>query len=641
MAGLAAVAGAAIAIPLASPAAADPGDPLGPTIVKTDQAPTGYAVKFRYQAPAGVTSVQIYGDWFFAQPPNSSPNHPPSQWQPNDFAATDWRILPMTQGSDGVWETTVPLPAGTFRYAFTHNCTNQLATGCTLNYDPANPWQIFPQYPGAPGAVRSTIFVPSHPDFPTYNNDYQRPPAQLGTLESVRYPAPASTNPAGVHDMLVYTPKGYDPNRETPYPTLYLSHGSGDHSTAWFMQGVAHYIVQNAIDAGEVQDMVVVSTDFNGLPGGNNGYATHLRDVVFPYMESHYNVSTRPEDRAFAGFSAGGSRACTILYDFTDLFAHHAVWSAACPAANAAQVARMQSVKGGIMIGTGRQDLTTTFGPIQTRSTALKAQGIPVVEYFMDGMHTWHVWRPLLNFYIHNITFRATSTSLAVSTAPSGATLSATVSNLSNGQVPTGNVTFFAGTTEVGSAALVDGVATLVAGYTPEVLANGVVAKYQGSAVYNQSSSETATVTVPAWNSSTIYNTGDMVSYDGAVWRASWWTKNQVPGSSTSGPWQEIATGPDGLPVWTASRIFNAGDIATYNGSTWLASWWTQNQVPGSPTGPWQEIVVDDEGNAVWTPSRIFDAGAVVVHNGQKYVAQWWTRNQVPGQAGGPWKLTS
>src|SRR5690606_28748179 len=144
--------------------------------------------------------------------------------------------------------------------------------------DPANMWELERPYPNAPGAVRSTTFVPTHPDFPTYDNDYQAPPeSKRGTLEQVRYPSPLSTNPPGEHDMVVYLPHGYDPDRATPYPILYLSHGFGDHSTAWTMQGVAHYILENAIADGVVQPMVIISTDFNGLPGGNNGYVNELR----------------------------------------------------------------------------------------------------------------------------------------------------------------------------------------------------------------------------------------------------------------------------------------------------------------------------------------------------------------------------
>jgi len=505
----AAAAGAAVAVPFGGMALADPGEPLGPSLVKTDAPPSGYAVKFRYQAPPGVNQVHIYGDWWFAQGPNPVPNHPPSEWQPGDYAATDWRIQPMELGEDGVWEITVPLPAGSYRYAFTHDCTNELATGCTLHYDPANPWEIFPQYPGAPGAVRSTFFVPEHPDFPTYANNYQKPlPAeQMGTLESVRYPAPESTNPAGVHDMLVYTPKGYDPNRPTPYPTLYLSHGGGDHSTAWFMQGVAHYIVQNAINEGVVQDMIVVATDFNGLPGGNNGYANHLRNTVIPYMEAHYNVSTRSEDRAFAGFSAGGSRACTNLYDHTDLFGYHAVWSAACGPANAAQLERVLSVPGGIMIGTGRQDRTTTFGPIEARANALKAAGVDLVEFYMDGMHTWHVWRPLLNFYIRNMAFRTTTTSLEVDAARAGnsdnvrITATATIDTVSTSvTAPSGTVAFYAGETLLGTAQIktsgpAAGTATLRGAFHENLLTEPIVAKYLGNDVLNGSDSAPVTAT--------------------------------------------------------------------------------------------------------------------------------------------------
>ncbi|MFU8870862.1 ExeM/NucH family extracellular endonuclease [Micromonospora sp. SL4-19] len=92
------------------------------------------------------------------------------------------------------------------------------------------------------------------------------------------------------------------------------------------------------------------------------------------------------------------------------------------------------------------------------------------------------------------------------------------------------------------------------------------------------------------------------------------------------------------VPAWSASKVYNTGDKVSYQGSTWQALWWTQNQTPGDPYGPWQQMVTAADGTAVWTPSRIFDTGDTVVYQGKKYVAQWWTRNQVPGQPYGPWK---
>ncbi|WP_239133504.1 ExeM/NucH family extracellular endonuclease [Rugosimonospora africana] len=91
-------------------------------------------------------------------------------------------------------------------------------------------------------------------------------------------------------------------------------------------------------------------------------------------------------------------------------------------------------------------------------------------------------------------------------------------------------------------------------------------------------------------------------------------------------------------PAWNASTVYNNGDTVTYQGSTWQAMWWTQNQKPGDPYGPWEQMSTAADGTAIWTPSRVFNTGDVVVYQGKKYVAQWWTRNQAPGQPYGPWK---
>jgi hypothetical protein len=91
-------------------------------------------------------------------------------------------------------------------------------------------------------------------------------------------------------------------------------------------------------------------------------------------------------------------------------------------------------------------------------------------------------------------------------------------------------------------------------------------------------------------------------------------------------------------PAWSASKVYNTGDMVSYQGSTWQALWWTQNQKPGDPYGPWQQMSAAPDGTAMWTPSRIFTTGEVVVYQGKKYVAKWWTRNQAPGDPYGPWK---
>jgi 5'-nucleotidase len=141
----------------------------------------------------------------------------------------------------------------------------------------------------------------------------------------------------------------------------------------------------------------------------------------------------------------------------------------------------------------------------------------------------------------------------------------------------------------------------------------------------------------PAWNASTIYHAGDLVMYQGSTWQALWWTQNQAPGDP-NGAWEQLQTTVDGATIWTPSRVFNSGDTVTYLGKTYLALYWTRNQQPGDPNGPWEEIATAADGTAIWTPSRIFNTGDVVVYQGLKYKAKWWTRNQTPGQSGGPWQ---
>ena len=144
----------------------------------------------------------------------------------------------------------------------------------------------------------------------------------------------------------------------------------------------------------------------------------------------------------------------------------------------------------------------------------------------------------------------------------------------------------------------------------------------------------------PAWSSSIAFTAGDEVIYDGRLFRASYWTKNQTPGDPT-GPWQEIAADGAGVAIWTASRIFERGDVVTYNGTTWRAQWYTRNQVPGSPNGPWVEVAPPspDGGPAAWAPTTIYTAGDRVSFGGQIYEAKWWNRNQAPGALNGPWKV--
>ena len=112
------------------------------------------------------------------------------------------------------------------------------------------------------------------------------------------------------------------------------------------------------------------------------------------------------------------------------------------------------------------------------------------------------------------------------------------------------------------------------------------------------------------WSASKIYNTGDVVSYQGKYWEVQWYTQNDIPGTTGEwGVWQPY-TGvvtpatPAPTPVassstqtgqasaWDAQVVYNTGDIVTHNGKTWKAGWYTINEEPGTTgqQGVWQEV---------------------------------------------------
>src|SRR4051812_5069242 len=454
------------------PAAAQAQAPsvVSPQVVHTGTAPTGYEVTFRVYDPAA-TRMRIKGEWFFSSVAGSSFDPPtsegrlPSQWKPGDFPlaapnTTDpnWPVADMVKGADGVWTYTTPLPSGWFTYQFYKDCSAAAPalTGCTAIADPVNPPWGRTSNSTAPN---SQVYVPSDPAFGTEDNSWQAPApvAQRGKLEAVDYPSPQSTTPAGSHDLVVYTPPGYDPNRAVPYPLFVLSHGGGENGMGWTTQGVMQHIVDNLVNAGTIQPSVIVMTNANGLSGGNVGYGADLRDSVFGFMESHYNVSKVPSGRGYAGLSAGGNRGNALLASYTTLLGYYGIWSC-CNVAGAIRpigdpLYNNPDLKKllGLQIAIGTQDPVRSFANIEM--AGLTAAGVPFTTFYANGGPEWSFWRPALREFLTAFAFRTTTTSVL---AAPGAVKVTVQSATAQPATPTGTVSV-GGT----SVALVNGSATI------------------------------------------------------------------------------------------------------------------------------------------------------------------------------------
>lgn len=412
----------------------------GPVVEHTGRGPTGYQVTFRYYDPTA-SRVQIKGEWYFEDPSAlpqlaSTPDYTvqtpgllPSQWKPGDVpiaspnsTSPNWPVLDMKEiGRSGVWTFTTPLPSGVFSYGFYVNCTSADQSGCTEVADPANPaWTVRRGITDTSAEAVSQVYVPSDPRFDTVDYSWQAPApdGRHGALTHVTYNSPGHTSPTDKNYLVVYTPPGYDPDRAKPYPTFYLSHGGGGNELDWSTQGDVANILDNLIDKGQIQPMVVVMPNASGFSGANNNqaYRDDLINRVIPLVEQRWHVSTSASQRAFSGLSMGGTLTNALMLNNTDQFGYYGMMSAGLAPGTTLTSTQIAAIKkANVFVGAGWQDpifavgfvlngVPLHTGPAQEVRTLTDA-GIHVSTDFVNGGHEWYVWRILLRDFLTRVAF--------------------------------------------------------------------------------------------------------------------------------------------------------------------------------------------------------------------------------------------
>ena len=151
--------------------------------------------------------------------------------------------------------------------------------------------------------------------------------------------------------IFVYAPPGYDTDRGTRYPVLYLQPGGGEDERGWPNQGRVSHIMDNLIAEGKAKPMLVVMergyarkpgepdlplrppAATNTVAGATNpvpsDFARLFRtlDEVFtkdliPMIDATYRTLPDCEHRAMAGLSMGGMQSFKITLGYLDLFAY-------------------------------------------------------------------------------------------------------------------------------------------------------------------------------------------------------------------------------------------------------------------------------------------------------------------------------
>ena len=303
--------------------------------------------------------------------------------------------IPMVKGEGGVWSVTIETPDPEI---YTYNF---FVDGVSVN-DPQN---YMVQRDGT--RYLNMLLVPGERS----ENYFES--SQRGTVSYKWY----DSELLGLNRRLtVYTPYGYETGK-AKYPVLYLLHGGGGDEEAWTSMGRAAQILDNLIEKGLAEPMIVV------MPNGNAGqqaactmglsvkefprteananlYVTSLVKEIIPYIEKNYRVIAKPEARAIAGLSMGGGHTISATTLFPGTFDY--ICPMSCGVSESDHLdADLQGIKKAgyklYWIGCGTADFAMPGSEVLDE--ALTRNGMEHTFFTSDGGHEWKNWRLYLNTF--------------------------------------------------------------------------------------------------------------------------------------------------------------------------------------------------------------------------------------------------
>ena len=299
----------------------------------------------------------------------------------------------MVKSSEGIWEiTTDSLSEGIHYYSL-------IVDGLAVA-DPSSE-----TYYGM-GRMASAFEVPYAGD-----SYYQLRDVPHGDIRIKRYYSNVTNS---WRNFYLYTPPGYDLNREEKYPVLYILHGGGEDQRGWAAQGKTDLIMDNLIADKKALPMVVVMMDGNLPTRGFGAEALSLFDkeliqCVIPFVEQNYRVRTDATSRALAGLSMGGLQTLHAGVQNTELFAYLGVFSSGWwsnqPALSDPEYDYMKSnaqqinknLKQFWIAQGGKEDIA--WKNCQIMLSKFDEMQIKYTYSEYPGGHTWPVWRNnLYNF---------------------------------------------------------------------------------------------------------------------------------------------------------------------------------------------------------------------------------------------------
>ena len=349
------------------------------------------SVIFRIKAPQA-ENVSLSGNWM--------------PMIPNGDQGMKRQTAALTKDGTGVWSVKLgPLEPELYTYTFS---VDEVPT-----LDPSN------LKVARDGIFRteSVLYVPGEA-----SDLYWAKTGPKGSVHQIWYESPTLEL---TRRMYVYTPPGYYGSNKD-YPVMYLLHGGGGDEEAWPTLGVAPTILDNLINSGKAEPMIVVMTNGNPSQASAQTITPKLPDMdvsargmasmlfekslvndVIPYIEANFRVKATKENRALTGLSMGGLQTMNTSFANPDLFDYIGVMSMGFAdlsrfgievdhTKRAKEILALKEANPKLYwIACGKDDFL--YESVVTMREELDKQDFNYIYRESPGGHTWTNWRIYLS----------------------------------------------------------------------------------------------------------------------------------------------------------------------------------------------------------------------------------------------------
>lgn len=214
--------------------------------------------------------------------------------------------------------------------------------------------------------------------------------AHGGEVAELTYDSPVAGD---ARTSYVWTPPGYDAEREDAYPVLYLLADDDQSADEWSVLGRTRQVLDNLAAEGDLEPMVVVMAQV----AGDNPRAELLDGVVAATREE-FHVADDAAGQAVAGIGTGAEQALTLLRTdpgvFSEVGSFSVEFSSRPADPNRTEVEKINAGTSRLRIYVGNV-LDPSYNKTHDLLRTFERTG---VEHEFDGVDpdtggTWDTWR--------------------------------------------------------------------------------------------------------------------------------------------------------------------------------------------------------------------------------------------------------